>query len=295
MQQPKATGKDIIETILKTMKVNLEPLAYTVLVPSIYRVYLHPDDHVRLQPIFPKINGQAKQRLNEELERLNRGSLWRRFLRWLLPIRSATYESAEDNWYISFLEGADDVVQPGVIEVYPDLAAPPKMRMSGSRTVRVMLRNEKGKIKKFVTTTDEDQLWNQDVEARSAAAYKSSSPIFARLSYRDDSGDHVYEMSKKAIVVGRGGPSYWVDLRLDGPEQISQEHFRLRRDEATGKFYIKDVSRLGTKVEGRKIPSSVRVVDGKRQDLGEETELPPRARINLGGVINITFVASERK
>ena len=44
-------------------------------------------------------------------------------------------------------------------------------------------------------------------------------------------------MTKDQIVVGRGGRDYWTDLKLDTLPDVSREHFRLRRDPATGAVF----------------------------------------------------------
>ena len=93
------------------------------------------------------------------------------------------------------------------------------------------------------------------------------------------------------MVIGRGGTGYWVDIRLDAHPDVSREHLRLRRDERTGRFYLKDLSRLGATVNGKEAPSSVEIVGGERRDKNVEMELPPRARIVLARVVEIEFEA----
>ena len=41
-------------------------------------------------------------------------------------------------------------------------------------------------------------------------------------------------MTTQQIVAGRGGTDHWVDLKLEASSAISREHFRLRRETATG-------------------------------------------------------------
>ena len=72
----------------------------------------------------------------------------------------------------------------------------------------------------------------------------------AVIEYEDRGGHKTYRMTKNEIVVGRGGRDYWTDLKLDTLPDVSREHFRLRRDPATGKFFLKDLSRLGTTIDG---------------------------------------------
>ena len=97
-------------------------------------------------------------------------------------------------------------------------------------------------------------------------------------------------MTKDEIVVGRGGRDYWTDLKLDTLPDVSREHFRLRRDPETGKFFLKDLSRLGTTINGEKAPSSIEFAEGEKRDRNVEVpSAPPRARIGLAGVVFLDF------
>ena len=88
------------------------------------------------------------------------------------------------------------------------------------------------------------------------------------------------------MVIGRGGRSYWVDLRLETLPDVSREHCQIRRDPATGKFFIKDLSTFGTTVGGARVPSS---------DHNVEAALPAKASIHLADVITIQFKALKTK
>ena len=44
---PRRPGSDLIEAVVENMRRNLEPLKYSVLAPSRYVVYLHPDEFAR--------------------------------------------------------------------------------------------------------------------------------------------------------------------------------------------------------------------------------------------------------
>jgi predicted component of type VI protein secretion system len=90
-------------------------------------------------------------------------------------------------------------------------------------------------------------------------------------------------------VVGRGGRDYWTDVKLDTLPDVSREHFRLRRDPATGKFYLKDLSRLGTTINGQPAPSSVDFTEGDKRDRNVEAPVPDSARIGLAGVLFLDF------
>ncbi len=90
-------------------------------------------------------------------------------------------------------------------------------------------------------------------------------------------------------MAGRGGRDYWTDLQLDTLPDVSREHFRLRRDAATGKFFLKDLSRLGTTINGEKVPSSIEMVDNEKRDRNVEAPVPETARIGLADVLYLDF------
>jgi predicted component of type VI protein secretion system len=64
---------------------------------------------------------------------------------------------------------------------------------------------------------------------------------------------------------------------VDGPVDISRQHFYLRRDEVTREFFIQDVSRFGTMVDGKKLAQR------------EWVPIPSKARIKLADKIVIEF------
>ena len=98
-------------------------------------------------------------------------------------------------------------------------------------------------------------------------------------------------MTRDAIKIGRGAIDRWVDLKLGSQKDISREHLLIRRDPASGKFFIKDLSSLGTTVNGKRIPASIEKVDGEDVDRNVEVPLPDKARIGLAGVLNLEFRA----
>jgi len=118
-------------------------------------------------------------------------------------------------------------------------------------------------------------------------------PAFATIEYEDNGGRKTYRMTKDEIVAGRGGRDYWTDLKFDTLPDVSREHFRLRRDPASGKFFLKDLSRLGTTINGQKAPSSVEFVDGEKRDSNLEAPVPEQARIGLADVLFLEFRSSS--
>jgi hypothetical protein len=82
-------------------------------------------------------------------------------------------------------------------------------------------------------------------------------------------------------------------VTLNTLPDVSREHVRLRRDPATGKFYLKDLSRLGTTIDRKQVPSSIDFADGEKRDKNLEVELPESAEIGLADVLTLRFRRSE--
>jgi len=268
-----ATARDIILEIVRNMREGLEPLHYSALPPAIYHVYLHPDDYERLRGIFPRMADETRKALDAELADMNRGSLAERLK---LARKPATKVTAPDGgWRVDFFENTDEDVHPGDIVIYSELALPAKPEYgAGNMTKRIATRRMSGEL--TVTHKYEEQ---------------PSADAFATIEYEDKSGRQTYRMTKNQIVIGRGGRDYWTDVKLNTLPDISREHVRLRHDPDTGKFFIKDLSRLGTTVNGQRIASSVEITDGEKRDKNVETELPDKARIGLAEVVFLDFQA----
>jgi hypothetical protein len=62
-----------------------------------------------------------------------------------------------------------------------------------------------------------------------------------------------------------------------------------RRDPESGRFFLKDLSRLGTTINGEKAPSSIEIVDGEKRDRNVEAAVPEQARIGLADVLFLEF------
>ncbi|MGA2118271.1 MAG: FHA domain-containing protein, partial [Bryobacteraceae bacterium] len=265
-----ATAREIILEIVRNMREGLEPLQYSTLPPSIYQVYLYPDDLERLRGIAPRIVEEARRALDAELESLNRASLGERLkiARRDLPKVSAP----EGGWQIGIHENTDDDVAPGDIVVNSELALPAKTEFgAGSMTKRISTRRLESTARTSLQPT--------------VAVAAAEAGAFATVEYEDNGGRKTFSITKNEIVVGRGGRDYWTDLKLDTLPDVSREHLRLRRDPESGRFFLKDLSRLGTTIDGQPVPSSIEVVEGEKRDRNLETPVPDRARIGLAGVL----------
>ena len=232
---------------------------------------------------MPRIVDEARRALDAEVERMNRASLVERLK---LSRRGEPKISVpEGGWQIRILENTDEEVAPGDIVIYSELALPAKMELSaGSMTKRIATR-------KLAGTQTTAQTYEPKKPA--AAVHRPAPPPeearFAVIEYEDQGGRKTFHMTKNEIVVGRGGRDYWTDIKLDTLADVSREHFRLRRDAQTGQFFLKDLSRLGTTINGEAAPSSIDFSDGEKRDRKVEAPVPAQARIGLAGVVFLEF------
>ena len=280
------TARDVILEIVRNMKEGLEPLHYSTLPPAIYHVYLHPDDMERLRAIVPRIVDEAKRALDAELERMNRASLVGSLAEKLKLARRGEpkISAPEGGWQIRILENTDEEVAQGDVVIYSELALPAKMELSaGSMTKRIATRKLGG------TQSTSQTYETKKTEPAPAGPPPAEEGVFAVIEYEDQGGRKTFRMNKNEIVVGRGGHDYWTDIKLDTLADVSREHFRLRRDAESGQFFLKDLSRLGTTINGEAVPSSIDFSDGEKRDRQVEAPVPAQARIGLAGVVFLEF------
>ncbi len=279
-----ATAREIILEIVRNMREGLEPLHYSTLAPAIYHVYLQSEDMERLRGIVPRIVEEARRALDEELERLNKASLGER----LKVARRSEPKIAvpEGGWQIRILENTDDDVGPGDIVIYSDLSLPAKAELgAGSMTKRIATRRLSG-----VETTASPRY---EKVPETAPDPQKDGTTLAIIEYEDNGGRKTFRMTSDQIVVGRGGRDYWTDLKLDTRPDVSREHFRLRRDPESGQFFLKDLSRLGTTINGEKAPCSMDFSGAEKRDLNVEAPVPPLARIGLADVLYLEFKSTQ--
>lgn len=282
----RATGRDVILAIGENMRQSLEPLVTKTLAPSLYQIYLHPDDYDHLRTIFGELETEAKKLLDDELARLNRvpaaplGRLLKLVKKGEEPAPAEPamkYVSAEGRWVIRFQEDPNGTLEPGDIEVVSEFAQPPTAGYgAGSKTRRISTTRRLGQTDVVVRQETVDSIGS-----------------LARLSFTDKRGPQTYLMTKNEIVIGRDAPDVWVDLRLDTLPDVSREHARLQRT-AEGQFRLKDLSKLGTTVNGAPIPRSLESAGGEVRDLDRWFDLPDKAKIGLAGVVVLDFERTDR-
>ena len=67
------TGKHIWNAVRDELMLNLYPLPFSTLAPTVYHIYLHPEDFVAVEPIASRIVAQIEKALTTEVASLNDG------------------------------------------------------------------------------------------------------------------------------------------------------------------------------------------------------------------------------
>jgi hypothetical protein len=277
VEQKRRPARDLIVAVLENMRRNLEPLRYSTIAPSRYLIYLHPLEFSRLEGLTPILQEQTIRALTEELDALNNPSLVRKYTARILGQREVAVQSAAGDWHVEFLPDPDGDVAEGDILIVSELALPTSPELgAGERTRRIATVHSSRR-----TTTKQRSVTD--------ASSPSSSRIFARIEYDDNAGRHAFDVAKDSITVGRGGITYPVDVRIVSSVDVSREHARIRRDPQTGRFFLIDLSSLGTTLNGRHVPRGYDEVDGTKRENGTETVLPDHARIGLAGIVYLQF------
>ena len=280
------TSGDLIDAIVDNMRQNLEELRYATLAPSRYAVYLSAAEHARLEGIIPRLQAEAARALDEELARRNRTSWLRRRagavpglgrLSGLGRRRRPPLENAGPRWHVEFLVDTDgELADEGDIIVHSDLVLAPDPELGvGTQTRRITT----------IHAGDHKTTRKQIV----GAAAPTRAAVQARLVWQDNHGQHEHDIARESTTIGRGGLAYPVDVRVASSEDVSREHARIRRDAATGQFFLIDLSTLGTTLNGRHVPKGFDDHEGTKRENGTETALPDRARIGLAGTIFLDF------
>ena len=270
-------ASDLIDAVLENMRTNLEPLKYSTLAPSRYLVYLHPDEFARVEAIVPVLQEQTRRALGEELQKLNHQPAYRKY--WSrLTGPTPPVESAGRDWQIEFLPDADGELGPGDILIHSELALPMTEEDLGA-----------GQRTRRITTVHMGQKTTSRHETVSRTEPSAPRTVYARLRFDDKGGPHTFDVARDSITIGRGGIAYRTDVKIDASVDVSREHARIRRDPATGSFFLIDLSTLGTTINGRRVPRGYDDLDGTKRENGTETPLPDGCRIGLADTIFMQF------
>ncbi len=274
---PRRQARDIIEAVVANMRRNLERLKYSTLAPSRYTVYLHPGEFERLETIVPVLCEQTIRALDEELRRINARSSAPRWMRRMTGEREPEVRNAATDWYVAFVADPDGELKEGDVLVDSELLMPARPDLGVGEQTRRIATVQSARHARTIEHTS----WHSSAS--------SASRLLGRIEYDDDSGHHFYDVTTDCFTIGRGGIAHPVDVCIVSSAEVSREHARIRLDTASDRFFLIDLSTLGTTVNGRPVPKGFEEIDGTKQENGSETALPDVATIGLAGTIVLDF------
>jgi pSer/pThr/pTyr-binding forkhead associated (FHA) protein len=274
---PRRHARDIIDAVVANMRQNLERLKYSTLAPSRYTVYLHPAEFDRLETIIPVLQEQSIRALDEELRRLNAASPTHRWVRRIAGEPEPEIRNAATDWHVAFLADPDEELKEGDLLVDSELLMPPRPDLGVGEQTRKIATVQSGPR----ATTIEHTI--------SHAPSLVPPRLLGRIEYDDESGHHFYDVTTDCLTIGRGGIAHPVDVRIVASADVSREHARLRRDAASDRFFLIDLSTFGTTLNGRHVPKGFDETDGTKRENGSETVLPDIAQIGLAGTVFLDF------
>jgi FHA domain len=250
------TGQIIIDQLIRNVEMGQFEMAYSVLLPCVFSLYLHPEDYARLSGVMELIKEDARRALSARLAQLNAKPLGFGLTRAGKDRKE--YKIACKDWALEFFPDSEGTVPAGDVEIHSDLNETPQPGYHGTKT----------------TLLDREP---SVPDAAGRETKKSSDRMYAEIRYEDDSGPQLFVMTQSEISVGRGGNDVQVNLALYTNDEVSREHLRIQRDPATGQFSIVDQSRNGTWVNGRRL------------NRGATEILPDPAEISVAEVITLFF------
>ena len=275
-------ARDLIDAVVDNMRKNLEPLKYSTLTPTRFTVYMHPTEYARLEGIIPILESQTIQALTDELQALNRRSQITQWFKRIARDRQPQIDNGGAAWQVEFRADPDGDMHEGDLLIDSELALPARPELGvGERTRRITTVH----TGRHQTTTRENTV--------NRATQPTASSVFARITYDDESGPHAHDVCKDSVTIGRGGITYPVDIRVAAAVDVSREHARIRRDPKTTRFYLIDLSSLGTTLNGRHVPRGYEDHDGAKRENGVETLLPDTARIGLADMVFLDFKKAD--
>jgi hypothetical protein len=261
LPQTRISGQTIIDELIRNMELGRLEMGYSILLPCLFSVYLHPDDFARLAGVQDLIKEDAKRVLGARMAEWNANkSVFRR------GPAPKVFRIAQNDWWIEFFPDTEGAVPPGDVEIHSELN---DVAQPGYRGAKTTLIEREPAVRPETVARDRK------------STRRMAEKIFAEIRYKDDSGPQTFLVTQNEVSIGRGGEDLWVDLPLYASDEVSREHAKLRRDPASGAFTLVDNSRNGTWLNGRRLAR------------GAEEKLPERAEIGIAEVLKLSFEARK--
>ncbi len=111
--------------------------------------------------------------------------------------------------------------------------------------------------------------------------------VYAVIRFTEGRRQRLLEMRKPIIIIRCGEQPGQADFYVPTPPELFSGELRLRYEEKDGEFYFQTCGQSGIKIGGQPLPATA--IPSPAWQV--EVKLPPRARINLAGVVTLDFTA----
>ncbi len=121
--------------------LNLYALPFSTIAPTVYHVYLHPEDFDAIEGISGTLTEQIRQALTDEVTRLNRdmgGRVKTIMARLLERDRLAPVEIPPGGWEVNLRRDPDGELARGQLGIVSTLAMPAPVEYGGTPTTRIV-------------------------------------------------------------------------------------------------------------------------------------------------------------
>jgi len=259
VEQAKLSGNVIVSELIRNMELGRFEMAYSVLLPCVFTIYLNPQDYAALRGVFDLVVEDARRALRARAAELSSSTIAK------FGKRKGTakeHKIACREWSLEFLPEPE--VPAGDVEIHSELSEVIQPGFRGTRT----------------TLIGREPALAERTRVRQGAEHSVTNgarPVYAVILYEDEAGKQTYHITQNQVRIGRGGEEEPVDLMLRASDEISRQHLLIQREPATGGFSVLDGSTNGT------------WINGKRLSKGTAQALPRRAEIRLGEVLTLTF------
>lgn len=243
MQSPTVSGQQVIEMILSAMKQAKHPLGEGIyLIPAYYKLLLASPVFDELQPIFEYIKTETRRRLDRELALWNKTALKRPILGWVeRNLFGKTHEDlpfkrVEPFWTLIFEENLDAGAPLNEVSIEVQFSTPKTNLKPKGLAEAPDLKTRQVYTYAYHFATDQ--------QAHYGTLYyepKGATP-------------QPFPIYKPEMSIGRrldeNGQAF-ADLLIGEDPRLSRIHANLRYDLMYKHLEIQDLSRMGTKVNGR--------------------------------------------
>ena len=175
------SGQTIWKAVREELLLNLYVLPFSTIAPTVYHVYLHPEDFEAIEGVAPRVVEQIRQALTAEVERVNRG-LDGPVRSWMSKLldreQTPPIEVPPGGWDVHVRPDPNGELGRGQLGIVSTLAMPAQAEYAGTPTTRIV-RSVVGAAGRSATVSEVPQAPPSVATPAAAAAPMPAGPPIA--------------------------------------------------------------------------------------------------------------------